>query len=80
MSAADIPQAELIAAERRAQLDLLKREAGAIVKMREVLQRAIDEEHAHRLNVCAPLFRAALSSLDRAVIEIGHEVLHGGAA
>lgn len=76
MSARELPAAEGLRAEHFA---LLHREAAAIQKIRAVLQAAIAEEYALGVRTCAPLFAAADSILQSAVLEIAHEAYGGGA-
>jgi len=76
VSARDIQAAEGLRAEHCA---LMNREATAIQKIRAVLQAAIEEEYALGVRTCAPLFAAADSILQSAVLEIAHEA-YGGEA
>lgn len=74
MSAHDLPDAIATAAERAA---LLNREVIAIQKMREVCRKAIEEEYALGVRVCAPLLAAVDSILSTAVLEVAHATYGG---
>lgn len=78
MSAADIPADLLKEAERvaqgRAVLDLVNRELGAVLKIDGILRRAIEQEEALGVDICAPEFIQILWLLNAAVASIVGEL------
>jgi len=83
MNPNDIPESIAAGAEqagaRAATVALLNREVQAIQKMRAICAKAIEQEAALGVRVCAPLFAAVDSILSTAVVEVAHAV-YGGAA
>lgn len=81
MNAHDIP-AELLAeaeaiARRPAVLDLLHREFGAILKIDAILRKAIEQEEAAGIDVCAPQFLQILWLLNASIAAVMGELGRG---